>query len=108
MLPPPPTLHQRSRAPHARGAPAPSAETVVPYDYVATFEITGPPGAIREAVINISPDGIFVAFAIGYGFEEDRGRDVLLEVRPRAPAPGAAPIVPQLIRPGDLTLGELP
>jgi hypothetical protein len=82
-----------------------SADNVVPYDYGATFAITGTPGAIRQDVINISPDGIFVAVAIGYGFDEDRGRSALLTVLPRGPGPG---VVPSLIRPGDLTLRELP
>jgi hypothetical protein len=108
MLSPPPTLHRRRRAPEARGGPAASAENVVPYDYGATFDLKGQPGAIRQDVINVSPDGIFVAVAIGYGFEEDRGRGALLSVLPRVPAGGAGPVVPTLIQPGDLTLGELP
>jgi hypothetical protein len=80
----------------------------VPYDYGASFEINGTPGAIRQDVINVSPDGIFVAVAIGYGFEEDRGRPAFLEVADRAPEAGAAPVEPTLVVPGDLTLGELP
>src|SRR3954468_23462521 len=129
---PPPTLHRRHAAFEARGIPAVSDEDVVPYDYGATFEIAGTPGAIRQDVINVSPDGIFVAVAIGYGFEEDRSRPLLLGVQDRVVEPGRAlrrssPMpanlslpagttlaagaafgAPALLQPGDLTLGEIP
>jgi hypothetical protein len=113
--------------------PAVSDENVVPYDYGASFEITGTPGAIRQDVINVSPDAIFVAVAIGYGFEEDPGRPLLLNVRERVGRPeralrrrrgtppanlvlpagsslptGAVFGVPALLRPAELTLGEIP
>lgn len=128
----PPTMQQRRAfGPGLRRIPAVSDENVVPYDYGATFEIAGIPGAIRQDVINISPDAIFVAVAIGYGFDEDRSRPLSLDVRNRvalqgravrrsaaAPAnlavpPGGLPIgagfgIPALVQPGDLTLGEIP
>ena len=132
MTMPPPTMHHRPVAPGMLKIPAVSDENVVPYDYGATFEVAGTPGAIRQDVINISPDGMFVAVAIGYGFEEDRARPLLLAVhdrvgpsgralrrpvtRPanftapaRAPFPAGAVFgAPSLIRPGDVTLGEIP
>jgi hypothetical protein len=42
----------------------------IPYDYVATFKLSGkPPGGNRvQDVINISVEGAFVAVAIGYSF----------------------------------------
>src|SRR5688572_10258210 len=124
----PPTMQQRRAfGPGLRRIPAVSDENVVPYDYGATFEIAGTPGAIRQDVINISPDAIFVAVAIGYGFDEDRSRPLSLDVRNRITVPGRAvrrpevptnlavalPAnagfgIPALVEPGDLTLGEIP
>lgn len=104
----PPTLNRRSPA-RRRSVPAASAaDNVVPYDYGATFVIDGTPGAIRQDVINVSPDGVFVAVAIGYGFEEARGRNLELTLRSRTPATGGVPVIPAAIRPADLTLGEIP
>ena len=71
---------------------------VVPYDYGATFRITGRPGNVIQSIINTAPDSLFVAVAIGYGFEEDRGRPLLFD--PAPPADTA-----QL---GKITLEELP
>ena len=51
---------------------------IIPYDYGATFDITGRPGNVVQDVINISAEGTFVAVAVGYGFEEDRGRALQL------------------------------
>lgn len=51
-------------------------ERIVPFDYVARFEIEGKIGNIRQDVINVSTEGIFVAVAIGYGFDEDRAKPV--------------------------------
>ena len=104
----------RNRRSHARGPRAPAsaaADNVVPYDYGATFAIAGTPGAIRQDVINVSPDGIFVAVAIGYGFEEERGRNLELMLLSRAFAAESAVGVtglPTEVRPADLTLGEIP
>jgi len=87
--------HSRS----ARPLEGLGAAAVIPYDAVASFRITGRAGNLLQDVINISTDGVFVATAIGYGFEEDRGRPLT-----SAPvAPGSPPIVV-----GDLTLSQLP
>lgn len=51
-----------------------SAGAVIPFDHAAKFELRGIPGNIIQDVINVSTDGTFVGVAIGYGFEEDRGR----------------------------------
>lgn len=40
----------------------------IPYDYVATFRLTGKRGERVQDVINTSVDGAFVAVAIGYSF----------------------------------------
>src|SRR5215470_18843066 len=71
---------------------------VVPYDYGATFRITGRPGNVIQSVINTSPDSLFVAVAIGYGLEEDRGRPLLFD-----PAPNADTLLL-----GDITLADVP
>jgi hypothetical protein len=90
-----------------RTAPGPNMRIgdVIPYDYGAIFPISGRPGNVVQSVINIAPDSLFVAVAIGYGFEEDRGR--ALDFKPTAqndedPPPG------DTVRPGNITLGELP
>jgi len=94
--------HQR---PHHRVVPRPSPAApspgappalIVPFDYAASFELAGIPGNVVEGVINISVEGIFVAVAIGYGFEEERGRPITV-------SPGA-----DLVAPGDITLSQVP
>ena len=79
-----------------RNRPAAGRGDVVPYDYGATFRIIGRPGNVVQSVINTAPDSVFVAVAIGYGFEEDRGRELVIE-------PGVDTVLP-----GDITLGDLP
>ncbi len=74
------------------------ARHTIPYDHAATFKLEGRPGRVVQDVINIGPDGVFVATAIGYGFEEDRGRPLQLL--------GAAAAARGL--PGDITLAQLP
>jgi hypothetical protein len=98
-------LHAPSRSrPQGRSAPAPGATalppgaTVLPFDYGASFALGGRPGNVLQDVVNISPDGIFVATAIGYGFAEERARP--LRVRPASPE--------AFIQPGDVRLGDLP
>ncbi|MGH9754765.1 MAG: hypothetical protein ACREA2_18465 [Blastocatellia bacterium] len=77
---------------------------IIPYDHAATFEMTGRPGNIAQGVINIASDGVFVATAIGYGFEEQRARPINSPVAPAfAPAPARPPVIP-----GDVALGQLP
>jgi len=46
--------------------------TVIPYDAAARFELIGEPGNVVQQVVNIDPDGVFIAAAIGYGFFEKR------------------------------------
>jgi len=40
----------------------------IPYDYVATFKLTGDPGKRLQDVITVSTEGTFVAVSIGYSF----------------------------------------
>jgi hypothetical protein len=86
-------------------APAPAQTAaegmIIPYDHTATFELTGRPGNIVQDVINVGSDGVFIATAIGYGFEEQRARAIF---NPAAAAPATATSV----IPGDVTLGILP
>jgi hypothetical protein len=42
---------------------------IVPFDYVASLELTGVPLARRDAEIAVSVDNEFVATAVGYGLE---------------------------------------
>jgi hypothetical protein len=69
----------------------------MPFDHAATFNLKGTPGNIIQDVINISSDGAFVAVAIGYGFEEDRGRTVELIDQPSG-----------IFKPGSLKLSQIP
>src|SRR5262245_40285969 len=94
--------------PPVSNAPAPSASEgmIIPYDHAATFELTGRPGNIVQGVINIASDGVFVATAIGYGFEEQRARPINNPATAFALAP--APAVTPVVVPGNVRLGELP
>ncbi len=99
-------LHRRRRLTRPRPEPGTGARRgdVIPYDYGATFDITGRPGNVGQDVINISAEGAFVAVAVGYGFEEDRGRALQL-----SPIPQQGDNLPAgSVLPGDITLGELP
>jgi hypothetical protein len=91
--------HRRRMMTRPRSEPGSGARRgdVMPYDYGATFPITGRPGNVVQSVINTAPDSLFVAVAIGYGFEEDRGRPLSF-----LRAAGNGTVVP-----GDITLGEL-
>jgi hypothetical protein len=94
--------HRRRMMTRPRSQPGSGARRgdVMPYDYGATFPITGRPGNVVQSVINTAPDSLFVAVAIGYGFEEDRGRPLSF-LREAQAADGT-------MQPGDITLGELP
>jgi hypothetical protein len=70
---------------------------LIPFDYAATFQLVGEPGRVHEDVISISPESPFIAYAVSYGLEEERGRPVSLENLPDAPFPA-----------GNLRLGTLP
>ena len=89
----------RSRAVPRRYGPIPSPgsspTSIIPYDYAAKFELKGVPGNIVQDVVNISVEGVFVAVAIGYGFEEERGQFIEIPIAP-------------LETPGDITLGRIP
>jgi hypothetical protein len=72
--------------------------TVVPYDAAARFELIGEPGNVVQEVVNIDPDGVFVAAAIGYGFLEKRTSPLTLNLdKPKDD-----------IIPADIKLHELP
>ena len=87
------------RASPSLNAPGSSAGTVIPFDHAALFELRGIPGNIVQDVINVSTDGLFVAVAIGYGFEEDRARatDLLFPIPP-----------PATFQPAAITLSQIP
>lgn len=89
----------------ARGAAAARAGgPVIPYDYAASFRLTGAPGNIAQGVINIGVDGKFVATAIGYGLEEERGSKLELPgeiASPDSEEPAAT------FKLGDVRLGHL-
>ncbi len=108
MIPSPQRAHRRAApAPFRRppsAAPSSGTGTVIPYDYAATFELTGQPGNLIPDVINISQEGVFVAVAIGYGFEEDRGRAIDIALPPPPPPPAQPPPVV----PGEITLDKIP
>lgn len=92
-------VSRNSRRSAAQGNSAPM---VIPYDYAATFQLKGIPGNLVQDVINISTEGIFVAVAIGYGFEEERGRSLSIATRAEfQPSPGT-------FFPADITLSQLP
>ena len=82
-------------------SPGTSATSIIPYDYAARFGLRGIPGNIVQDVINVSVEGVFVAVAIGYGFEEERGRPIEI------PRQGAQPF-PVSFKPGDVTLDQVP
>jgi hypothetical protein len=90
-------------APAARGARpagAPPAAALIPYEYAATFNLTGRPGNLVQDVINVGPDGVFVATAISYGFEPERATaDIGKTFSPNSGT---------LVFPGDIRLSELP
>ncbi len=87
--------HRPFPRPPQHMASTPLTGTIVPYDYAAKFKLTGRPGNALQDVITISPDGLFVATAIGYGFEEIRERPVQVAIA-------------QPISPGEVTLGQIP
>src|SRR4030095_11730002 len=76
-------------------SPGTSPTSIIPYDNASKFELRGIPGNIVQDVINVSAEGVFVAVAIGYGFEEERGRFIEIPITP-----------PE--KPGDITLGRIP
>lgn len=81
-----------------RNSPGGPSGLEMPFDHAASFELKGVPGNIVQDVINISSDASFVAVAIGYGLEEDRGRSSELSPKPVAPT----------FRPRDILLSQIP
>jgi hypothetical protein len=57
-------VEPQSRIPAAMG----TILRELPYDYVATFKLTGEPSKRTQDVINVSTEGVFVAVSIGYSF----------------------------------------
>ena len=70
---------------------------MIPYEHCAVFRMTGRPGNLVQDVITVSPEGVFVATAMGYGFDEERGRPLTLDI------PNGNPLAP-----GNVTLGQVP
>jgi hypothetical protein len=78
------------------------AVRVIPYDYVADFNLTGgPPGNLLQDVINIRAEGVFVAVSIGYGLNEERGELLTLLT-----GNGRTSVSPQTL--GEITLDNIP
>jgi hypothetical protein len=102
FAPPQSRVNTPRQRPEQRRPERAAAGAVIPYDYAATFRITGRPGNLVQDVINVSTDGVFVAVGIGYGFEEDRERPITAAQTPGLAAGNQAIVV------GDLTLEELP
>src|SRR5881227_1094496 len=92
--------------PRSEPGTGPRRGDVVPYDYGATFRISGRPGNVVQSVINTAPDSLFVAVAIGYGFEEDRSRAIAFD--DSKPAAQAGTLPTGMVRLGDMTLSDLP
>lgn len=100
-----PMRPRRSGSPDSSARPlADAGSTILPFDYAASFVFTGRPGNVLQDVVNISPDGMFVATAIGYGFEEERERG--LRIKPPVEGETNQPV--PFVVPGDLTLGDVP
>ena len=68
---------------------------VIPYDYVARFDLRGDPGNLVQDVINVSAEGVFVAVSIGHGFQQD-------------PAETLSLIPPAAANLGAVTLDKIP
>ena len=80
------TPRTRTSALPDAGLPQTRAGAVVPFDAAARLELTGRPGHIIQDVLNVSPDAIFVAVAIGYAFEQERMRPLQLQYEAADPA----------------------
>lgn len=81
--------HARATALRDANLQQPRAGAVVPFDAAARFQLTGNPGHVIQDVLNVSPDAIFVAVAIGYAFEQERMRPLTMEANttdPTSPA----------------------
>ncbi|MCK6620978.1 MAG: hypothetical protein HUU32_05950 [Calditrichaceae bacterium] len=99
MLQARPRTRERITPQSAGGAAIAGASpgAILPYDYAASFQLSGRPGNLVEDVINISAEGVFVATAIGYGLEEERGRAMTV-----------TPVADRPFVPGNIRLAEIP
>ncbi len=79
----------------------PPAVRIIPYDYVADFNLVGNAGNLLQDVINIGVEGVFVAVSIGYGLNEERGEPLSLLT-----GNGRTPESPQKL--DDITLDNIP
>lgn len=94
----------RPAARRPSSGPAGAGRAVIPFDHVARFALTGQPGSVVSDVVNIGPEGVFVATTIGYGLEAERGERLPLLSPPElvgAERPRPAPLA-------DVTLGRIP
>jgi hypothetical protein len=67
------------------------AVRIIPYDHVASFEFRKTTvGELREDVVNVGVEGVFVAVAIGYGFESQGDSLVQVGGADSSPTLGAA------------------
>jgi hypothetical protein len=76
-----------SEDPRAAAAPAVGVKEI-PYDYVATFRLSGVRGTRVQDVITISTEGTFVAVSIGYSFVPTKDA---MRVPATVPAPFTVP-----------------
>lgn len=74
----------------------------VPFEYAARFALKGVAGTQLESAINTSVDGVFVATAIGYGFEPGRSSSTV------AIAPTSKGREKDNFLPWTVTLGQVP
>ncbi len=100
-------LHARHPSARAAASPILRSSSVIPFDYAASFALTGRPGNVLQDAVNVSPDGVFVATAIGYGFEEERGRGLAVDPQREDQRAQNLP-APPVVLPGDLALGQIP
>jgi hypothetical protein len=75
------------------------AVRVIPYDYVAQFDLRGEPGNLIQDVINVSVEGVFVAVSIGYGIQEEHATPFNVLTSNGDSSPSYL---------GDITLGDIP
>ena len=79
------TVQVEDRQARGQGRDLPAVR-VIPYDYVADFDLQGDVGRLIQDVINISVEGIFVAVSIGYGLDDERAEPLeLINIDPDDP-----------------------
>lgn len=95
------TMHNPGVRPSALMPPGPTPAQI-PFDYAATFPITGRPGTVHESVITFSPEGPFTATGVSYGFEQNRGVPIGAFLDPAGTA-----VVPGALRLSDIPIDVL-